>query len=375
MVLISDILNLMRSTGWVSVGLWLAFAPAGAPASSSHRVTFIQLAPPSEWRIVATQTLNLSQLSGWGVIPAVESEYGVKDAILQTYAGSGTRIQVLVEEASDPSAAFGLLTFYQTEGMRGVPGMALTVSGRGLALMARNAAFFRVLMHAPLNDSESRLRAFLISLGGARPSAHSMDLMPASLPSKGIIPGSEKYALGPEVARRAIPWVPPVLLGFAEGAEAHTATYERSGGTVSLLLVSYPTPQIARLRFKAMQEQLHLSQDRQQGQMFGRQDGSFVFLVDRLGTATPSEAVALLNDLTVNKVVTQDERYPGKPIEVQLLELIIANILLILVLLGTSVVGGVMMVISRHLLTKWFPNSEWGLAGEGNLIQLHLQGR
>jgi Family of unknown function (DUF6599) len=366
----------MMNSEWVSFGLWLALVPATAFASSNNnRATFIQLAPLTQWQVTNVESLSLAQLSRWGAIASIDAEYGAKDAELRTYVRQGLKIQAVIEEASDPSAAFGLLTFYQTDKMRPVPGMTLAVMGPEMALMARGDAFVRVPLPGGRGPSEAVLRSFLISIGKARPSSRSLELLPASLPEKEMIPGSEKYVLGPEAASRAIPWFPANLMGFPRGAEVHTATYRRREGQISLMLIRYPTPQIAQLRFSAMQDQLGLNREGQSVRVFGKRDGSFVFVVNRSGSATRSQALALMNELTVTKTVTAYEKYPGQPVAVQMLELIIANIILISILIGMAIVAGVLMVIGRRMLAKWFPEATWAQAGENTLIQLHLEWR
>ncbi len=362
----------MRIFRWVSLFLGLALAPA--TLASSNQTTFINLSPPSQWHLTKTETLDLNQISKWGGIPPVDAEYGVKTVELRTYARTGVKIQALVEAAADPPAAFGLLTFYDTANMQAVHGVPLAFSGPDSAVMARKNLFLRVLSQSAQKVSQDEVRSFLLTVGGSELAPHSQDLLPAPLPSKGMVPGSEKFLLGPEAASRVLPQFPIKLLGFGQSAEVHVASYARGGGQIMLMLIAYPTPQIARQRFSAAESFLDVNHDRGSGSWIGKRDSSYVFLVQRTGPATLAQATFLMNALTVEKSVTVDQKYP-KPYAVQVLTFIYANILLILILIGMAFTGGILIVISRRLLARFFPHSEWVGAGENSFIQLHLEGR
>ena len=138
------------------------------------------------------------------------------------------------------------------------------------------------------------------------------------------------------------------------------------------MAISYPTPQIARIRFGAMMSFLAVNQDRGPGSVFGRREGSYLFLV--LRASSPAVATNLLDQFKVARQVSWDERYPGdKPLTLQVLELILANILLILILVGVCLLGGLLLYLSKRLAYKYFP--QWGWANpEGEpVIRLNLR--
>jgi hypothetical protein len=65
------------------------------------------------------------------------------------------------------------------------------------------------------------------------------------LPSTNLVPGSEEYILDAANIQK-VEGVDPSTIGFEVSAEATTADYRIGGKTVRLLLVLYPTQQIAR---------------------------------------------------------------------------------------------------------------------------------
>ncbi len=331
----------------------------------------IPLVPAASWRLVSSRTSNLDTVRHWGGDPTIEREYGVRTLEHRAYALNGQTTSVIVEEAPDPSAAYGLLTYYQTEGMQPASGMQLTLIGAEVALMARGRYFIRVPRPPSLQVSDIEFRALLVFTGGTRSLARTPPHLPAALPVEGLIPGSEKYLLGPEAARRVLSSFRTDLIGFPQGAELQMAMYRSGDLRLTLLAISYPTPQIARARFGAMETFLELNQERGSESVFARRSGSYVFLV--LGSSSRLQAAKLMDQLQVTGTLSWDRPYPRpKPFAQEVLELIIANLLLILILVGFSVIGGVLFFIWRRIVAKWFPQWAWANPDRDALIRLNL---
>lgn len=356
--------------------LWLCFALLTAlPIVRAQKPSVIPLVPAANWRLASSQRLDLDAVRKWDGDPAIEREYGVKSLEHRTYQLDNKLAEAIVEEASDASSAYGLLTYYQKETMVPEKGMQLTMSGPDGALLARGRIFFRVLRPTGSQISDTDFSALLIVMGGTRPSAEAMANLPGALPATGLVPGSEKYLLGLEAARRVLPSFRTDLIGFAQGAEAEVATYVsgRDGKTrATVVAITYPTPQIARVRYGAMEEFLGINQTRGSEPLYGKRRGSFVFLV--LNADSPATATKLLDELKVSEHVSWNERYPGdKSIALQLVRLILANLLFVFISVGFSVLGGILIVLFRTLARKWFPESVWGHPEDDVIITLKLR--
>jgi hypothetical protein len=353
-----------------ALALLLITVSAAHPPCFAQDVSVIPLIPAANWRLVATHAQGLDEIKNYGGDPAVEREYGVNSVELRTYQLDSARVQVVLESAADVSAAYGLLTYYQNEPMHPDRTIQLTMSGPEVSLMARGRSFVRFLR--PKDVSENQFRALLILVGGTRPTSDSLANLPTSLPPSGLIPGSVKYIIGPETAQRVVPNFPTNLIGFDQGAEVQVGEYSSSDSSSTLMEVSYPTPQIARLRFEAMSGPLALNQDRGANSRYARREGSFVFLV--LRASNKSAAMSLLDKFSVNQQLTWDEKYPGdKTVGRQLFELIMGNVFLTLVLAGGGIVGGTLIVLSRRVTAKVFPALEWGHPESDHLIRLNLE--
>jgi hypothetical protein len=347
---------------------------AARPLACPQNVSVIPLVPAANWRLVVTQQgLGVDEIRSYGGDAAVEREYGVKSFDVRTYQLDRVRAEVVLEPGGDVSAAYGLLTYYQNESMHPEKAIQLAMTGPQFSLMARGRTFIRFLRpkdsHLP---SENEFRALLILVGGTRPTRDSLANLPPPLPSSGLIPGSGKYIIGPEVARRVLPNFRTDLLGFDHGAEAQVGEYLVGNSRSTLMQVSYPTPQIARLRFAAMSDWLGLNQERGANALYARREGSFIFLA--LKASNKAAATKLLDQFNVTEQLSWDERYPGdKTIGRQLFELIMGNVVLTLLLAGAGVAGGVLIVLSRRVTARVFPEWQWGHPEADRLIRLNLQ--
>ena len=100
--------------------------------------------------------------------------------------------------------------------------------------------------------------------------------------------------------------------------------------------------------------------------------GSYVFLVLNAGNA--GTASALMDQFQVTQSVSWDQRYvTERSFTLQLVHMILAIFLLTAILIGASVVAGVLFFLSRRFAAKFFPNSQWGHTDEDQLIRLNLK--
>jgi len=350
--------------------LWISIAGPLSLAGAQNGSVF-RLVPATEWRLIDSKVASLDAARNYGADPPIEREYGVQSIEEQTYQSDHTVADVVVERAGDASSAYGLLTFYQNESMAPTKGMALTLESPDGALMARGQFFIRVRRPSGSQISQEQFLALLSRVGGPQPPADAIANLPAALPTTGLILGTEKYVLGPEAARRVLPSFRTDLIGFSRGAEVQVADYGKRKARMTVLAITYPTPQIARLQFGLMEKLLDMGQDHRTKSIRGRRAGSFVFLA--LNSDSAAAANKILDQFKVSNEVSWDKPYPGdKPLSVQIIQLILANIFFILILIAFAIAGGVLIVIFRRTMAKLFPGSLWGHPDDGAIITLNL---
>jgi hypothetical protein len=340
--------------------------------SAQEKRTFIPVVPAADWRQAESQPSPLAAVSKYGGEPAVEHEYGVKALELRTYRLGKTRTQVVVEPTPDAISAYGLLTFYQTSAMTPEKGIQLAVGDANQTLMARGSNFIRFLRSPESSLSENEYQALLVFVGGSKPSASTMQDLPRPMPPKGLVPGSEKYLLGLEAAKRVLPSFRTDLIGFEQSAEVQMGQYQTGKGTSTLLSIEYPTPQIARVRFGALTNFLGLNQDKGADSVYGKRHHSYVFLVLNAGNAPT--ASALMDQFDVTESISWDQKYnPERTFTLQLVHMILAIFLLTAFLIGGCIVAGVLFFLSRRFAAKFFPDSQWGHPDDDQLIRLNLK--
>jgi len=352
------------------VGLLLALLAVPYLATAQEH-SVIPLIPAANWHLVKSEPLDVDAVREWGGDPAIEREYGVKAVVRRSYHLGSHTAEALIEEAPDPSAAYGLLTYYQTEAMEPAKGMTVTLIGPEGALMVRGRFFIRAARAVGSQISDNDLAALLIFIGGTRPSSQDMARLPAALPTQGLLPRSERYVLGLEVARRVLPGFRTELIGFPQGAEAQVAEYMTGRGRATVVAINYPTPQIARMRFGAMGSFLGINQDRGPESIYGRRSGSFVILVLKSGSA--NAAKGLMDQFQITSNVSWNERYPGaKSFTLQVVELVLANLMLSFIIAGFALGGGILFFLSRRAATRLFPRWEWADSERETIIRLNL---
>lgn len=354
--------------------VWLVavLAVLPLPCSAQKKPTFLPVVPNANWRQVDAQPLPLATIGEYGGDPAVEREYGVKQLELRTYEMGKTRVPVLVESAADVTSAYGLLTFYQTPAMTTPQDIALTASDAKGSLMARGNNFIRFLRGQDSGLSASDYEALLVFVGGRKPFAIAAGKLPHPMPSQGLVPGSEKYVVGLEAAKRVLSSFRTDLLGFDQSAEMQLGKYQTDKGPSTLISISYPTPQIARVRFGALTNFLGLNQDRGADSIYGKRQGAYVFLVLNAGDART--ASSLLDKLQVTQNISWDQRYVSeRSFTLQVVHMILAIFLLTIILIGSCVIVGIMFFLSRRLAARFFPDWQWGKTDEDQLIRLNLK--
>lgn len=341
------------------------------PLAAAQKSVVIPLLPAPAWTLESRTDIPLDQLSSYCDQAAINKEAGVTAASRRIYRGRSGQVAVIFEKTADPSSAYALFTLYQTRRMSPVPGVDLAVTGPQYALMARGRYFIRALIPASGVLTEHDLRTLLIAIGGAQLSAENTYALPSPLPSRGLVPGSERYMLGPAGAAFAFPSIPANLIGFADGVEAKAGTYIRRGERLVLFEISYPTPQLAQIRFPDLASALHLNQGSGPGAVYGKLDGSYAVFV--LNAKSHAAATDFLSLFKIREIVSSVPTHPaGENFVLEIVQLVIANGELVGVILLLAILGGCLIYGTKRLILKLFPNSGIVKSDDEILIKLRL---
>ena len=93
--------------------------------------------------------------------------------------------------------------------------------------------------------SAAELRELAQALPLPAGNTRNLPSLPAYLPKLGYVRNTAKYVVGPIGLEKISSPVPAQLVDFSVGSEVALGTYQTSDGLATLILISYPTPQIA----------------------------------------------------------------------------------------------------------------------------------
>lgn len=248
-------------------------------------------------------------------------EYGITSGERREYASGNDKIAVTLYRMVDPSAAFGAFTFFRA------PDMALPAPITAASYAAgKRGHELLVVGNLVLDVSAGKSQMGADDLNAlAKSVAAEADRRPyppiaTFLPHEGLIPGSEGYVLGPLALAQVFPVAPANQTdwaGFGSSAEAIVGRYrvsdKASGGQRPaegvLLLVLYPTQQLAADRYNELGKSFALNVDpglaKGKPAVFGTRTSALIALLS--GVESRDKAAALLNQVHYTSEVTWNE--------------------------------------------------------------------
>ena len=198
------------------------------------------------WQISGSSRTSNDPAVADPVNAAVLKEYGFGSFESATYSrDDGRKLTVRAARFGDASGAYGAYTYYKT------PEMLIEKVGDGAASMNERVLFYRgnILVDAIFQKLSAMSAAELRELAQDLPlpagNTRNLPGLPAYLPPQSYVKNTAKYVLGSVALQNLDAPVPASLVDFSSGAEVVLGNYNSSGGEATLMLISYPTPQIA----------------------------------------------------------------------------------------------------------------------------------
>jgi hypothetical protein len=296
---------------------------------------------------------------------AVLKEYGFSDVELATYNRDDRKMQVKAARFHDTSGAYGAFTFYLNPEMQTAKIPDQGVANNSRILFYRGNILVDVTLDRVTAMSAADLRALSDALPHIQGDISTPPTLPRNIPPQSYLPHTSRYVIGPVALERLGLPIPAALVDFSKGAEIEFAKYRSSIGEGQLTLISYPTPQIAAERMKAMQ-----SASLPGGPFYFKRSAPFVVVVN--GDIPANEAQSLLASVNYDADVTLNE--PTKPNAkdnvgsfIIAIFVLIAMMILVALILGFAF-GGVRLWVKKH-----YPNSMFDRPENIEIIQLNLK--
>src|ERR1700674_3654775 len=129
------------------------------------------------------------------------------------------------------------------------------------------------------------------------------------MPRRGYVANTQKYVMGPAALTALVPPVPADLVDFNASSEVSLARYDTSSGEATLMLISYPTPQLAAEHLRRIDAAHQMAQSPagvsaigSSGPFFDKRTGPIIAIAT--GPVSDSDAKSLLNMVNYEASVT-----------------------------------------------------------------------
>ena len=341
---------------------------SAAPLSAQQKTPPKQILPKDfrSWHLTGCNA-NKSQDLGFA------KEAGLRTVNDCEYAAEGKTIEIRLAQYNDPSSAYEVFTSLVRTGMMPTNVGQVGAFDKESVLIQEGS----LVLRSSANVSKDDLGALVKAVD---PQSEKTPLPPVRmyLPTPGRIVGTERYALGPEALQEALHGLGATdtealvkAAGFTSSAEAMLARYSLPGkGNGILLLIEYPTPQLAEQHIHHIDEVIPAAA-KQAGTEIERK-GSLLKIV--LAPSSAEYAKNLRDAVGYETQVTWNEASQAAtdpPITSTLVKIIMGTgaFMIAAVVLGIAF-GGV-----RVITKKFFPGKVFDRANQMEVLQLGLSGK
>ena len=304
----------------------------------------------------------------------VLQEAGLGKIEQRTYRNGADEVTLRVFQLRDPSDAFEFYTFLLSPGLRKIELTEDSALGQSDGRFLVGNLVVKATF-SPKVKPES-LRELLTALK-AKADPTPLPPVRSYLPTKWRIFGSEKYALGPEGFRAAMTSLDQQAyaelakeVGFQNGVEAMVARFHSEKDEGVLLLLDYPTPQIAERHLHHLEEALQAAA-KQSGVTVERKAS----LLSLVFAANSKEAAQRLRDEVLYETqVTWNEpshTATDPPIFSVLAKIFIYTAMFLGAATGVGIAFGGFRVIVKRL----YPGKVFDRPEDIEVLQLGLSGK
>jgi hypothetical protein len=304
----------------------------------------------------------------------VLEEAGLSNIEQRAYRNGSDEVTFRVFTLRDPSSAYEFYTFLLAPGMRnlGLGEDSVLSQYDGRALVGN------LVLQATLspNTKPESLKEMVAAL---KSKADNTPLPPLKsyLPTRWRMFGTEKYALGPEGFRAAMTSLDQGAYadlakeaGFKDGAEAMLARYQGERGGGVLLLIEYPTPQLAESHLHHLEQALPTAA-KQAGVTVERK-ASMLSLV--FAATSAMHAQAIRDEVNYETQVTWNEPHQtatDPPLVYVMFKIFVFTTMFLVVATAAGLAFGGFRILIKH----WLPGKVFDRPEDIEVLQLGLSGK
>jgi uncharacterized protein DUF6599 len=333
------------------------------------------------WQLKDSVTRSTDPAAADETNAPVLKEYGFQRLEKAIYTrDDGRTLAIKAAAFDDASGSYGAFTYYKSPVMLNekIGGQASSLNNRVLFYQGNilvDAVFEKLTVM-----SAAELRELAGVLPQPPPNARNLPPLPTYLPRPSYEKNTVKYIMGPVTLDRLGSPLPVALVDFKSGAEVVIAKYAVNAGDSTLMLISYPTPQIAIEKLRQIDAARPSNASPQAGvtpildigPFFDKRTGPIIAIA--AGPLSQAEAKSLLSSISYEADVTWNENtYAGK--KNNLANLLFNVIVLCGIVVGLSLVAGLAFGGLRILLKRFFPDRVFDRPEDMEIISLHLGDR
>jgi hypothetical protein len=336
----------------------------------------------SGWQIKGAIDRSDDPAAADGTNAPVLKEYGFVRLEKAAYTrDDGRNLTIKAAVFEDASGAYGAFTYYASPEMR-----EETIGAQAVFLNNR-VLFYQgnVLVDAVFDKMSVMSAGQLRQLAGLLPQAEGNKGNPPSLPSRlplralgtNLEKNTIKYIMGPVALDQVGSPLPDAMVDFKSGAEVVISKYAATAGDATLMLIEYPTSQIAAGRLRQIDDSNQVTPPPpgvtsivDVGPFFDTRTGPIIVIA--AGPLSKSEARSLLSSVSYDANVTWNENtYVTK--KDNLANFLFNAIILCGIVVGLALVAGVAFGGLRVLVKRLFPDSVFDRREVVEIISLHLE--
>jgi len=293
-----------------------------------------------------------------------------------TYKQDGRTLLVKAARFADAEGAYAAFTFYRQPLMRREEIGTLAASYNERVLFFSGNILVEARFDRVTAMSGAQLRDLAAALPATRGPAAELPSLPGYLPRRALVAETARYLIGPEALSALNIELSPAVVDFSKSPRLLWAQVNgEATASAEILLIAYPTPQIAMERIGAFQQLLPPAGDAGSGgraveNIVVKRSGPLVALVR--GNIPRAMAKRLLDEVHYDADVTWDAP-TGLGRRENVGSFVIAAMTLAGILFLMSVGAGAVFGLGRWLL-PWYRGSHGGPAAEdGAIIRLRLK--
>jgi len=354
----------------------LVIAWAGAAFAAENPAKSFLPAEFGGWKMTGPAVVSADPGRADPVNAALLKEYGFTDFTSANYrSDDGRKLALKAARFADASGAYGAFTYYK------MPQMLSEKIGDQAASLNERVIFYRgnILVDAVFDKLSAMSAAELRDLSSMLPlpggNNGNLPGLPAYLPRESYVKNTAKYVIGPVGLEKVGAPISAQLVDFNTGAEVVLGDFNTSSGMATLMLISYPTPQMAAEHLRRIEgankanPQPPDSAPPVSNTIFGRRTGPIVVVA--AGSLSQSDANTLLNSVNYEANVTWNQAATPN-LKNNIGNLIWNALVLCGILMAFSLVAGIAFGGLRVLVRRLFPDNLLDRSGEVEFIALHL---